>query len=51
MGDAVKRWAEKGPSLPRVIGSKILMKENMNKCLKFKIETFSIVRDMICECE
>jgi hypothetical protein len=34
-----------------MIESKILMKENMIKYLKFKIETFTMVKDMICGCE
>jgi len=27
------------------------MKENMIKYLKFKIETYNMVKDMICECK
>jgi hypothetical protein len=42
---------QKRTLITRMIDSKILMKENMIKYLKFKIETFNMVKDMICECE
>jgi hypothetical protein len=42
---------QKKTLIARMIDSKILMKENMIKYLKFKIETFIMVKDMICECE
>jgi len=51
-----KMWDElsdeqKRTLIARMIDSKILMKENMIKYLKFKIETFNMVKDMICGCE
>ena len=51
-----KMWDEldddqKRTLILRMIESKILMKENMIKYLKFKVETFNMVKDMICECE
>ncbi len=42
---------QKRTLVARMIDSKIMMKENMIKYLKFKIETFKMVRDMICECK
>jgi hypothetical protein len=51
-----KMWDEldddqKRTLILRMIDSKILMKENLIKYLKFKVETFNMVKDMICECE
>ena len=51
-----KMWDEldddqKRTIILRMIDSKILMKENMIKYLKYKVETFNMVKDMICECE
>jgi len=51
-----KMWDElsdeqKRTLITRMIDSKILLKENMIKYLKYKIETFNMVRDMICECK
>ena len=51
-----KMWDEldddqKRTLILRMIDSKILMKENMIKYLKYKVETFNMVKDMICECE
>lgn len=42
---------QKRTIVSRMIDSKIIMKENMIKYLKFKIETYNMVKDMICECE
>lgn len=41
---------QKTALIGRMIDSKIQMKENMIEHLKFKIETFRMVKDFICEC-
>jgi len=51
-----KLWDElsdyqKRTLMTRMIDSKTLMKENMIKYLKFKIENIDMVRDMLSECE
>ena len=39
---------QKTSLIERMIDSRIMMKENVIKHMEFKIETFKIVRDMIC---
>ncbi len=42
---------QKAQLIGRMIDAKIMMKENMIEYLKFKVETFKMVKDMICECD
>lgn len=42
---------QKTALIGRMIDAKIQMKENMIKHLKFKIDTFKIVKEYICECK
>lgn len=40
---------QKTQLIARMIDSKIMMKEGMIEHLKFKIETFRMVKDFLCE--
>lgn len=42
---------QKTQLIGRMIDTKIMLKENMIEHLKFKIETFKMVKDFICECK
>ena len=42
---------QKAQLIGRMIDAKIMMKENIINHLKFKIETFRMVKDFICECK
>jgi len=42
---------QKTALIGRMIDAKIQMKENMIKHLKFKIDTFKMVKEYICECK
>ena len=42
---------QKKQLIGRMIDAKVQMKENMIKHLKFKIDTFKMVKDFICECK
>lgn len=42
---------EKTQLIGRMIDAKIMLKEQMIEHLRFKIETFKMVKDFICECD
>jgi len=42
---------EKTQLIGRMIDAKIMLKEQMIEHLKYKIETFRMVKDFICECD